>query len=122
MHHKGTRHGVPYLSRDLVADTAPLVQRNAIVGAPLACPDMQLLLLRSCCGDHVVDEDGVAIGLGDALDTKLLFHLPEIDIRIARKVVGDHEVRLGHNLVPGLDRRLARHSRQDLFGDRVAHV
>jgi hypothetical protein len=50
----------------------------------------------------MVDEDGVALGLGDALDAEILLHLLEIDIGITGEIVSDDVVRLGHDLVSGL--------------------
>jgi hypothetical protein len=121
VHDERAGRRVADLAGDLMADALALEQRHVVLGAPFACADVQLFLLRRGRRDHVVDEDGVAVGLGDALDAELLLHLPEVDVGIAGEVIGDHIVGLRHDLVASLDDRQAGDPRQDLFRDRVTH-
>ena len=69
----------------------------------------------------MIDEDRVALGLGDLLDSEILLHLPEVHVRVAGEVVGDDEVGLRHDLVASPDRVASRDAGQNLLCDRVTH-
>ena len=115
-------HGVAGFRRHLMADALALVKPDAVLRAPGAGDDVQLLLPGRVGRHHVVDEEGEALRLGDALDAELLLHLPEDEVEIAGEVVAQHVVGLDLDFRAGRHRR-ARPARapHDLFRDRVAH-
>ena len=115
-------HGITGLRRHLMADALALVEPDAVLRAPGAGDDVQLLLLGRVGGHHVVDEEGETLRLGDAVDAELLLHLLEDEVEIAGEVVAQHVVGLDLDLGAGRHRR-ARPARtpHDLFRDRVAH-
>ena len=122
VHDEAAGHGIARLRRHLVADAFALVEPDAVLRAPGAGDDVELLLFGRVGGDHVVDEEGVALRLRHALDAELLLHLLEDEVEIAGEVVAQHVVGLDLDFRAGR----YRHARpacapHDLFGDRVAH-
>ena len=115
-------HRIAGFRRHLVADPLALVQPDPVLRAPGAGDDVQLLLRRRGGRHHMVDEEGEAFRLGDAVDAELLLHLPEDQVEIAGEVVAQHMVGLDLDLRAGAQRD-ARPARapENLFRDRVAH-
>ena len=121
MHGEGARRGVAHFGRHLVADALPLVELHVVDRGPLARALVQLFFGRRDRRDHVVDEDAEALGLGHLGDAEVVLQLLEDHVGVAGKVVGQHEVGLGHDLVAGVHERQAGRAREDLFRDREAH-
>ena len=94
-------HGIARLRRHLMADPLALVQLYAVLRAPGAGDDVEVLLLWRIGGHHVVDEEGEAFRLGHALDAELLLHLLEDEVEIAGEVVAQHIVVLDLDLRAG---------------------
>ena len=115
-------HGIARLRRHLMADPLALVQLYAVLRAPGAGDDVEVLLLWRIGGHHVVDEKGEAFRLGHALDAELLLHLLEDEIEIAGEVVAQHVVGLDLDLRAGPHRHACpARTPENLFGDCVAH-
>ena len=121
MDDEGARRRIADFGCHLMADALALIERDIVLRAPLAGADMEFLLLRRRHRHHVIDEDAEALGLGDLVDAELLLHLLEIDVGVAGKIVGKHEVGLGHDLVPCPDSRKAGGAGEDFLRDRVSH-
>ena len=122
MHDECAGTGIAEFGGDLMSDAAPLIQRDILFPAPVARLDVEFFFLSCRDRDHVVDENGEAIRLGNPLDAEILFHLLENDIGVAGKVIHHDEVRLGHHLVAGTHEGLAGDARQDFFCQRIAHI
>ena len=82
---------------------------------------MQLLLGGGGHRNHVIDEDGEALRLGQAVDAEVFLHLLEDHVGVPGEIVDDHEVGLGHDFVAGPHGWLAGHPRQNLLDHGVAH-
>ena len=105
-----------------MADALALVQPDAVRLAPGAGDDMELLFIGRGGRYHMVDKKSETIGLGDPLDTELLFHLLENQIEIAGKIVAQHIVGLDLDLAARRHRRAGRcGASQYLLGNRIAH-
>jgi len=122
MHRKSAGCGVAKLCRYLVADALALMHGNPLGRAPVAGDLMHFFFLGRGGGHHVVNKKHKALGAGDLLHAKLFLGLAEKDVRVARKVVGDHEIGPGQNLITGFDAAATGHAGQNFFGHRLRHV
>ena len=99
-------HGVAGLRRHLMTDALALVELDAVLRAPGAGDDVQLLLIGGVRRDHVVDEEGEAFPASATRSIpKLLLHLLEDEVEIAGEVVAQHVVGLDLDLGAGRHRR-----------------
>ena len=122
MHDKRARRGIAKLGTELMPDAATLIQRHFVVTAPFAGLDVQQFLGGRRHRHQVVDEDRITLGLGDLLDAEILLHLAEDHIGVAREIIHNDEVRLGHHLVASAHARTARDPGKHLLGKGVPHA
>ena len=122
MDHKGAGCRIPQLRGDVVTDAQALVHRHAVLLAPVPGVLVQVFFLGRDGRNHVVDKERKAFRFGHLVDTEVLFHLLEDDIGVAGKVVGDHEVGPGADLIARCNRGEARCPSQNFFGDGRTHA